>query len=78
MTERERGTRTIDLLPPDGEHKQVWSNSQVGVADYALALSVKGAFFAFAQEKTGAMLRWTWHRLPTGLRSFVATRILKL
>ena len=78
MTERERGTRIIDLLPPDGEHKRAWSNNQIGVADHALALTVKGALFAFTQQKVGSALRWTWSRLPTGLRSFLATKILKL
>ena len=78
MAARERGTRTVDLLPPDGEHKRAWSNGEVGVADYALALSVKGAFYSFARQCTESSARWIWNHLPGPLRAFVATRLLKL
>lgn len=78
MTQRERGTKTIDMLPPGAEHKKVWCNRDVGVADYALSISVKGAFYSFTQQRFQATARWVWNHLPGTLRSFVATRLLKL
>ena len=78
MTERSRGATIVDMLPPDSEHKRPWCNKEVGVADYALALSVKGAFYTFAQQHFEATARWVWNHLPSNMRSAVATRLLKL
>jgi CelD/BcsL family acetyltransferase involved in cellulose biosynthesis len=78
MTERDRGTKVIDMLPPAGEHKKIWCNRDVGVADYALALSMKGAFYTFVQQHFESTMRWTWNHLPGRLRSFIATKLLKL
>lgn len=75
--ERERRTRLVDMLPPAGEHKTLWCDSAVEVADYLLPLTGPGTLFALARERALPAAEWTWHHLPAGVRSLVARHILR-
>jgi CelD/BcsL family acetyltransferase involved in cellulose biosynthesis len=74
---RARGLGAMDMLPPAGEHKAVWCDSEVRVGDYLLPLSLQGDWYAAARRHGLPAVRWAWHHLPPALRALVARRFLK-
>ena len=76
---RARGGTRVDMLPPAGEHKAVWCDGEIAVADYTLPLSMRGLAYArIVQERLRPALSWTWHHLPAPLRTFLAARFLTI
>jgi CelD/BcsL family acetyltransferase involved in cellulose biosynthesis len=69
----ERGMRTLDMLPPEGQHKRDWCNAEVGVADYTLPLTRSGRAYAeIYQELLRPGLKRAFELMPAPLRSLAA------
>lgn len=76
---RDRGVTTLDMLPPAGEHKAVWCDQAVGVADYVISLTLAGLVHAsVVRDRILPAMRWTWHHLPAAIRGPLARHFLKL
>jgi len=74
-----RALQRIDMLPPAGRHKKDWCDEEMSVADYALPLTSAGRLYAEVyQEKVRPALKRAFERLPTPLRSLVATLLVSL
>ncbi|WP_375450838.1 GNAT family N-acetyltransferase [uncultured Devosia sp.] len=75
---RTRGGAMVDLFPPASENKAIWCDRDIAVADYVLALTLKGRVHAVLfQQKLRPLLRWGYYRLPDAVRQTFARRLLR-
>jgi CelD/BcsL family acetyltransferase involved in cellulose biosynthesis len=74
----ERGLKVADFLMPAARYKFTWTSEAVGVADYALPLSLAARLqFSLWSGKLRPLLKRTALRLPAGLRSRLANILLR-
>jgi hypothetical protein len=67
-----------DLLMPAVRYKFTWTSTAVGVADYALPLSLAARLqFSLWSGRLRPFLKRTALRLPAGLRSRIAPVLLR-
>jgi CelD/BcsL family acetyltransferase involved in cellulose biosynthesis len=75
---REMGLKYMDMLPPAGEHKDIWCDTSAGVSDYAVALNWRGATYAFLYKRLRPFAKAVWLRLPGFLRTALVVNFLAL
>lgn len=69
------GYRTFDFLAPADEYKVRCADGTVGVVDWALPISIKGAAFVRLYHMMARpLLKKGWELLPAGLRCSLAQR----
>lgn len=72
----DKGFSRYDLLPPADAYKRYWSRGAtgIGVADYALSLSIAGSAASFAHGRLRPLARQLVLSAPAGMRKLVLGR----
>jgi CelD/BcsL family acetyltransferase involved in cellulose biosynthesis len=64
------GVRSIDFLAPSSPHKREWSNGEVGMQDYLIPLSLRGAVVGRTVLSCRAPAKRLYDALPRSIRLF--------
>ncbi len=73
------GMTRYDMLAPRSRNKREWQSNEVAIVDFALAATWRGRLYAaLVLKRLSPMLRDAFYALPPRVRSFIASRTLRL
>lgn len=75
----ENGLSRYDMLAPRSRNKREWQTGEVAIMDFALPLTSIGWLFAEVMlKRVSPAMRDTFYALPQGVRTFIASKALRL